>query len=589
MLAERRSWLGRCNDFDVRIASKPTITSPAPDSAKDAKSISIPFLSLLASLGGENEAFQASGPGSFGSEISPVNPHQKDSESRKEEEGDSAVSSSSPNLLTVGVVYQEPTVTQAIALSGKPLSASSSRCETGSGPFRLSGPQDSLAVPAYPAEQSTIMRSLADCSAASPSGQNTRFDPSAIQGPASEPLAFQHGANEAGSIAIQSNSETTEAIPVDSGNAQPVASKSAQGPDVSQVQTERPDPEELSAPDRLRFAGIALGIRNTAVAASAVVEGSRTADDLQMQPGLKVPQPTLGDNSSAIGQNSDAKLTTLSVGSAQSFVAERMLPVKDLALQGSLRMFGAKSLDTAHSVNEDAQTTKAGHESGDTRPVEAAPRVSVATVSSNQHAQADSQVPSSPGPQCPSLVPAVPSATPTCGSSEKSPEPAAGPSAEATPQAAHSILHQFQAEGSDWTTGINTAHVVQTMNQSEMRVGMRSAEFGEISVRTAISQQLMTAQISVDHRELSGAISSHASALAAKLGTDFGMRASIEVTQSESVISADRDQSRQQQQQEQQFPDGSMGSAKWQPPKDDRLPLPITAEPSDSYRLDIRA
>ncbi|MGA8940620.1 MAG: hypothetical protein WB439_15770, partial [Acidobacteriaceae bacterium] len=46
-------------------------------------------------------------------------------------------------------------------------------------------------------------------------------------------------------------------------------------------------------------------------------------------------------------------------------------------------------------------------------------------------------------------------------------------------------------------SGINAARVIQTMGQTEMHVGMHSNEFGNISIRTAISQQQMVAQISV--------------------------------------------------------------------------------------------
>ncbi len=79
------------------------------------------------------------------------------------------------------------------------------------------------------------------------------------------------------------------------------------------------------------------------------------------------------------------------------------------------------------------------------------------------------------------------------------------------------------------TSGINTAKLIQTMSETEMRVGMNSAEFGNISIRTSISQQQMVAQISVDHSDLSQAISAHVSSVQTKLGDDHGIHALIEV------------------------------------------------------------
>jgi hypothetical protein len=96
---------------------------------------------------------------------------------------------------------------------------------------------------------------------------------------------------------------------------------------------------------------------------------------------------------------------------------------------------------------------------------------------------------------------------------------------------ADAAAEQLERSGSAAAAGINTARLVQTMSESEMRVGMRSTEFGDISIRTSVSQQQLTAQISVDHSELGSAISAHLPSLQSKLGSDFGLHASIEVNQ----------------------------------------------------------
>ena len=79
--------------------------------------------------------------------------------------------------------------------------------------------------------------------------------------------------------------------------------------------------------------------------------------------------------------------------------------------------------------------------------------------------------------------------------------------------------------------GINTARLIQTLGETGMQVGMRSVEFGDISIRTTVSQQQMTTQIAVDHGDLSRAIEAHVPAMQAKLGDDLGIRASIQVNQ----------------------------------------------------------
>jgi hypothetical protein len=69
------------------------------------------------------------------------------------------------------------------------------------------------------------------------------------------------------------------------------------------------------------------------------------------------------------------------------------------------------------------------------------------------------------------------------------------------------------------------------MSGSEMRVGMNSSEFGAISIRAAVSQQQMMAQISLDHSDLSQAIAAHIATAQTKLSSEYGLHASIEVNQ----------------------------------------------------------
>jgi hypothetical protein len=118
---------------------------------------------------------------------------------------------------------------------------------------------------------------------------------------------------------------------------------------------------------------------------------------------------------------------------------------------------------------------------------------------------------------------------------------------------------------------------------------MHSSEFGNISIRTTVSQQQMLTQISLDHGDLSQAISAHVSTVQAKLGNDLGLHALIEVNH-QSLASSSGE------------PGGS--APKDQRPVSRTIPAEgaaVAAEPdvglipgllagtSDGYRLDIRA
>lgn len=134
---------------------------------------------------------------------------------------------------------------------------------------------------------------------------------------------------------------------------------------------------------------------------------------------------------------------------------------------------------------------------------------------------------------------------------------------------------------------INTARVIQTMSESEMRVGMHSSDFGDISIRTSVSQQQMMAQISVDHRDLSSAISARIPAVQAKLGNEFGLNASIEVSQTSMSFSGDRGQSQQEQKPFVQSVQISGGSPEVEVERVGEHIIQYAAD--DASRLDIRA
>ena len=70
---------------------------------------------------------------------------------------------------------------------------------------------------------------------------------------------------------------------------------------------------------------------------------------------------------------------------------------------------------------------------------------------------------------------------------------------------------------------INTAKLVQSMGQSEMRVGMRSTEFGNISISTSSTRDMISAQISLDHGELAKTLAASLPEMQTRLGTNQAM------------------------------------------------------------------
>jgi hypothetical protein len=76
---------------------------------------------------------------------------------------------------------------------------------------------------------------------------------------------------------------------------------------------------------------------------------------------------------------------------------------------------------------------------------------------------------------------------------------------------------------------INTAKLIQSMGQSEMRVGMRSNDFGNISISTSATRDLISAQISLEHGELARTLALHLPEMQARLGGSQAMDVRIDM------------------------------------------------------------
>ncbi len=150
------------------------------------------------------------------------------------------------------------------------------------------------------------------------------------------------------------------------------------------------------------------------------------------------------------------------------------------------------------------------------------------------------------------------------------------------PVAAHAAPGDVTA-----SSGINAAKLIQTMGETEMHVGMHSTEFGDISIRTTMSQQQMVTQISLNHTDLSQAISAHVATVQAKLGENYGLHSSIEVNnQGSSLTGESGDSSRQEQRSPSRFT-GAEGSA-FSAGRDGEIGLGVAIHAGNGHGLDIR-
>ena len=76
---------------------------------------------------------------------------------------------------------------------------------------------------------------------------------------------------------------------------------------------------------------------------------------------------------------------------------------------------------------------------------------------------------------------------------------------------------------------VNTAKLIQSMGQSEMRVGMRSDDFGNISISTSATRDLISAQISLEHGELARTLAVHLPEMQARFGGNQAMDVRIDM------------------------------------------------------------
>ena len=76
---------------------------------------------------------------------------------------------------------------------------------------------------------------------------------------------------------------------------------------------------------------------------------------------------------------------------------------------------------------------------------------------------------------------------------------------------------------------VSAARLIQNMSQTEIRLGMRSAEFGNISISTSATREMVSAQIVLNHSELAKALATHLPDMQSRLGSGQALEVRIDV------------------------------------------------------------
>ena len=139
---------------------------------------------------------------------------------------------------------------------------------------------------------------------------------------------------------------------------------------------------------------------------------------------------------------------------------------------------------------------------------------------------------------------------------------------------------------------LNTAKLIQRASQSEMTIGMHSAEFGSISIRTSSAHDQISAEVSLDHTELGKALAAHLPELRSASRDDRPLDIRITSTSSATAhpgddrSSADTHQQHGQRQQQTTFAQTDDRSPTFPAPFITSSPISQTSAPAS--RLDVR-
>ncbi len=118
---------------------------------------------------------------------------------------------------------------------------------------------------------------------------------------------------------------------------------------------------------------------------------------------------------------------------------------------------------------------------------------------------------------------------PSGANSSVSDTPGSSGSFGRTPQAQESGPSGTESQPA--VAAISDARLIQRIGNSEIRVGMHSADFGNVSISTITTRGAISAQISLDHGELAKTIAAHLPETQARLGMNQPVEVHISTSQ----------------------------------------------------------
>ena len=288
--------------------------------------------------------------------------------------------------------------------------------------------------------------------------------------------------NEVPSVAV--NAATTTPLNADSTSiahaAQPALTKDGAGQVASSV-SKNPSITPVASPDQTMPA-TSPSVPETVTAQPAAQNLFTDGSPVASQSGL-----------TGLNSTSAAKLSAVSSANGKAGSTD------DADEATELKQHAPSNLSTFQSNNQEA-TGSANQSQVSTSSQAQGTPASLANFSS--HAVVDSTHAQSATITSP--VQNSPTPGGNAGHASSTPNTAA-PAATAAPQA---------------SPVVNTARLIQNVGQSEMRVGMRSNEFGNISISTSATRDSVSAQISLDHGELAKTLTAHLPEIQAKLSTN---------------------------------------------------------------------
>jgi len=139
------------------------------------------------------------------------------------------------------------------------------------------------------------------------------------------------------------------------------------------------------------------------------------------------------------------------------------------------------------------------------------------------------------------------------------------------------------------TPFVSSARLIQSIQQSDMRVGLNSLEFGAISIHTSTDRGVISSQITLGHEELARTISSHLSALQETPGIPQVFSVRVDTSSPPAGDSSGPSQhSPGDRQQQQTGRTAQSRSTELQPRLEYNLPIPVRNLDGLNARLDIR-